>query len=59
MIACLYEGSAERAVLDILHENGFLVSQRKISLAGTSSGEPRGLYSVQGILGMTSANLLM
>ena len=34
MIACLYEGSAERAILDILHENGFLVFSKEDLLSG-------------------------
>lgn len=34
MIACLYEGSAERAILDILYENNFLSFSKDDLLSG-------------------------
>lgn len=34
MIACLYEGSAERAILDILYENSFLSFSKDDLLSG-------------------------
>ena len=34
MIACLYEGSAERAILDILYENGCLKFSKDELLSG-------------------------